>query len=309
MLGSNVPTHPAQGGLATLFYYADEWHCECAQTYITLSRTWQTADLSPKEILSFKSAWQNSHVQQVIAHVPLIVNLASSDDEVREKSKDRLSAELHRAIKLGIRFLVLHPGYSGGSGKEKGINRIAGALNDILDKVDDSAAIILLETMAGQGTSVGCRFEEIACILDQVKKSRFLGVCLDTCHVFVAGYDIRGYQGFEKVLHKFDTAVGLDKLKVIHLNDSKTEMGSRVDRHAPIGLGKLGLRVFHAIVRDQRFRDTPKILELPNKDAKLIQQQLELLRNLQATSNHVSEPKSVRAQPTLDETLKNAVED
>ena len=172
-----------------------------------------------------------------------------------------------------------------------------------MNHVNDSTAKILLETTAGQGTAVGSRFEEIAYILEKARKRHFLGVCFDTCHVFAAGYDIRGYRGYEKVLKKFDAIIGLDKLKVIHLNDSKTGLGSKVDRHASIDEGKLGLQVFHAFVRDPRFRDTPTVLEIPERDGKMVQQQLELLRKLQATSNPVSEPRGIRAQSTLDDLL------
>ena len=306
MLGSNVPAHPVLGGLATLFRLADEWRCECAQTYITLSRRWNVPDLSPEEILDFKSAWRESQVKQVIAHVPLLVNLASPVDDIWRKSKDRLAIELSRANKLGIQFLVLHPGYYRNLDKKIQIERIVDALNSVLDNVGDSAARILLETTAGQGTAVGSRFEEIAYILKKVRKRHFLGVCFDTAHVFEAGCDIRGYRGYEKVLKRFDAVIGLDKLKVVHLNDSKTGLGSKVDRHASIGEGRLGLQIFHAFVRDPRFRGTPKVLEIPERDGKKVQQQLELLRKLQATSSPISEPKGIRAQPTLDEVLLNA---
>jgi len=301
MLGSNVPAHPTRGGLATMFRLAEEWRCECAQTYITLSRRWNVPYLSPEEILDFKSAWQESQVKQVIAHVPLLVNLASPVDNIWQKSKDRLSIELSRANRLGIQFLVLHPGYYRSLDKETGIKRIIMALNNVLDSVRDSTAKILLETTAGQGTAIGSRFEEIAYILEKARKRHFLGVCFDTCHVLAAGYDVRGYRGYEKVLTKFDVIVGLGKLKVIHLNDSKTGLGSKVDRHASIGEGKLGLQIFHAFVRDPRFRDTPKVLEIPERDGKKVQKQLEFLRKLQATSSPIAEPKGIRAQSTLDD--------
>ena len=303
MLGSNVPARPVRGGLATLFRLAEEWRCECAQTYITLSRRWNVPDLSPEEILDFKSAWQKSQVKQVIAHAPLLVNLASPVDNIWLRSKDRLSTELSRADELGIQFLVLHPGYYRNLDKETGIKRIVGALNNVLDNVNDSATMILLETTAGQGTAVGSRFEEIACILEKARRKRFLGVCFDTAHVFEAGYDVRGYRGYEKVLKIFDIVIGLDKLKVVHLNDSKTGLGSKVDRHASIGEGKMGLQIFHAFVRDPRFRDTPKVLEIPERDGKKVQKQLELLRKLQATSSPITEPEGIRAQSTLDELL------
>jgi deoxyribonuclease-4 len=304
MIGSNVPAHPSRGGLATLFHYADEWGSECAQTYITLSRRWSVRDLRPEEISDFKSTWQKSKVKEVVAHVPLIVNLASPLDETWQKSTDRLSAELHRVNQLGIHFLVLHTGYYGDSGKKTGTERVIKGLKTVLDGVNESTGKILLETMAGQGTALGFRFEDIAHILNNVAKKNFLGVCLDTSHVFAAGYDLRGYQGYDRVLKEFDAAIGLDELKAIHLNDSKTELGSRVDRHAPIGEGKMGLQVFHAFVTDQRFRDTPMVLELPSRDADLIKRQLELLRKLQATTDPVSEPKEIREQSTLDSAFR-----
>ena len=139
--------------------------------------------------------------------------------------------------------------------------------------------------------------------MEKTRKIHLLGVCFDTCHVFAAGYDVRGYRGYGKVLKKFDVIIELDKLKVIHLNDSKTGLGSRVDRHASIGEGKLGLQFFHAFVRDPRFHDIPKVLEIPERDGKKVQKQLELLRGLQATSSRVTEPGNVRAQSTLDELL------
>jgi deoxyribonuclease-4 len=305
MLGSNVPAHPGRGGLATLFRYADEWHCECAQTYITLSRIWNVTDLLPEEISAFKSAWRKSQVKQVIAHVPLLVNVASPASDKWQKSKSRLSTELARANKLGIQSLVLHPGYYRNSNKTAGIKRIVRTLNRVLDNVNDATAMILLETTAGQGTALGSRFEEIAYILENVRNKQFLGVCFDTCHVFAAGYEIRGYRGYEKILKEFDSVIGLDKLRAVHVNDSKTALGSRVDRHASIGEGKLGLQIFHAIVRDPRFRDTPKVLEISERDGEKVQQQLDLLRKLQATSDSISESKSTSAQSTLDEMFSN----
>ncbi len=226
-------------------------------------------------------------------------------DDVWRKSKERLSTELALADKLGLQFVVLHPGYYRSLDKKMGIKRIIEALNDVLGDVEASTVKILLETTAGQGTAIGSRFEEIAYILKESERNHFLGVCFDTCHVFAAGYDLRGYEGYKKVLEKFDTLIGLDRLQAIHLNDSKTGLGSRVDRHASIGEGKLGLQVFHAFVRDPRFRNIPKVLEIPERHGKKVQQQLQLLRKLQATPTPISEPKDVRAQPTLDKVLSN----
>ncbi|MGB8779459.1 MAG: deoxyribonuclease IV [Candidatus Bathyarchaeia archaeon] len=303
MIGSNVPAHPGKGGLSTLFAYAQKWGCECAQTYITLSRTWKTRELSPEETLSFRTAWQTSSVKQVIAHVPLIVNPAAPTDAIWQNSKTRLATELSIADQLGIQLLVMHPGYCGRLGKKAGIGRTVNALNEVFNGTEASHVMILLETMAGQGTAIGSRFEDLTEIIKGVEKSHLLGVCLDTCHVFAAGYDIRGYQGYENVLKEFDAKVGKDKLKMLHVNDSKGDLGCRIDRHMAIGEGKLGLQVFHAIVRDKRFEDTPKVLELPTRDEEKIQQQLRLLRKLQKTTEYVSEPKEIKIQSRLDESF------
>jgi len=304
MIGSNVPAHPGKGGLSTLFAYAERYGCECAQTYITLSRTWKTRQLSPEESLSFRTAWEKSNVKQVIAHVPLIVNPAAPTDAIWQNSKTRLATELSIADQLGIQLLVMHPGYCGRLGKKVGIARTVDALNDVFDATATSHAMILLETMAGQGTAIGSRFEELAGIIRGVEKNHLLGVCLDTCHVFAAGYDIRGYQGFERVLKEFDIKVGKDKLMMLHVNDSKGDLGCRVDRHMAIGEGKLGLQVFQAIVRDKRFEGTPEVLELPTKDEEKIQQQLRLLHKLQETIERVSESKEIRIQSRLDESFR-----
>lgn len=276
MLGSNVPT---KGGLPKAFKYARDWCCECIQIYTTPSRRWDVPKLLPELVVQFAEAWQRSQVKKVVAHVPYLVNLASPDKSLWKKSKERLSIELSIANKLGIPFLVLHPGSYGNSRKESGIKRVIKGLNGVFDNVNNSSTIILLETTAGQGTSIGWCFEEIAYLINKLK---YLGVCFDTAHVFEAGYDIRGYDGYKRVLERFHDIIGLDRIEVIHLNDSKTGLGSRVDRHASIGEGLLGLHIFHAIIRDPRFCGIPKILEIPEREEKS-KDNLELLRKLRAT--------------------------
>lgn len=306
MLGSNVSARPSSGGLSTLFQCADELQCECAQSYITLSRRWETPDLPFQDIAVFKLAWQKSRIKEVVAHVPLIVNLASPDNEIRKKSIHRLHAELSRTNLLGIKLLVLHPGYRGNVSRRTGTDRVSEALNQVLSNTQSSQTIVLLETMAGQGTSVGSRFDELAEILDSVGEPTSAGICLDTCHVFAAGYDIRGYRGYEQLLDEVKATIGLDKIKVIHLNDSKNDLGSRVDRHASIGKGKLGLQVFHALTTDAKFKDTPKILEIPTRDSRLIQQQLKFLRELESKPKPLPEPRNIAAQVTLDRSFSFA---
>jgi deoxyribonuclease-4 len=254
--------------------------------------------LSQGEISKFKKAWQESSVKQVVAHVPFLVNLASPNKEVQKKSIDRLITEVSRADKLGIPFLVLHPGSYGDSSKQDGIKRIIQALNIVLERVNNSSTKILLETMAGQGTTLGSCFEEIAYVLERIENPEKFGVCFDTAHVFIAGYDIRGYNGYERVMEKFDKIIGLDNIGVIHVNDSKTDLDSRNDRHACIGEGKLGLQVFHAILNDNRFSNTPKILEIPERNKKS-KDSLELLRKLKAVHRPVPEFRQIPRQLTF----------
>lgn len=302
MLGSNVPANPSRkGGLALLFRYADDWGCECAQTYITLSRRWTTSTIASEEIMEFKRAWEKSRVKKVIAHVPLLVNLASSNKDIWKKSVERLSSEVRLANQLGVQYLVLHPGFYGDSTRSIGIKSIIKGINNALGKISErNGAKILLETMAGQGTSIGS-FEEIATILEAVESTEIVRVCFDTCHVFAAGHDIRGYKGYEKVLTKFDRTLGLDKIEAIHLNDCKSDLGSKVDRHMAIGEGKMGLQVFHALVRDKRFLNAPKIIEIPDRSTEKVMQQLEFLRKLEETSKPIPEPRIIYAQSTLDD--------
>lgn len=303
MLGSNVPT---VGGPPRGFRYAKEWNCECIQIYTTLSRRWNVPDLSEKEICEFELAWKESPVIEVVAHVPFLVNLASPDNELWQKSVNRLIKEISRCYKLGIRFLVLHPGSYRDSTKERGIKRIVEALNVVYEKIDNVPVKLLLETAAGQGTTLGSRFEELAYILSRVKRPEFLDVCFDTAHVFMAGYDIQGYREYENVLKKFDAIIGLEKIQVIHLNDSKTKLGSRCDRHACIGEGELGLQFFHALMRDSRFLNTPKILEIPKRNEKS-KDNLELLRRLQTIRNPFPRQKTSLAYWTAEGVLQDAL--
>lgn len=282
MLGSNVPT---VGGLPVGFTYADDWGCKCIQIYVSPSRTWDVPDLTEKEISEFKLAWKNSGVKVVVGHVPYLVNLASPNNELRKKSISRLITEIDRADKLGVSYLVLHPGSN--SNKKRGIDLIINGLTTVLNSVKDSRVKILLETMAGQGNTIGTRFEELSYILEKVQSPN-IKVCFDTCHVFAAGYDIRGYEGYKLTLKKFDRIIGINNIKVIHLNDSKAELGSRIDRHACIDEGLLGLQVFHSILRDEVFVNVPKILEIPDRD-KRSKDNLELLRKLEETIDPIPE--------------------
>ncbi len=290
MLGCMVST---VGGLPKGFTWAKKWGCECIQIYVTLSRRWDVSALSPEEVFKFKAAWQASPVKKVVAHVPYLVNLASSDTNLRRKSQERLQTELSRARQFGINFLILHPGSCGDSKKEDGMKRTIEAIHAISNTRDSQETQILLETMAGQGTSIGSAFEEIACLLEEIDHPEFIGVCFDTAHIFAAGYDLRGYKGYDTVLREFDRIIGIQKIKTIHVNDSRTGFGSRSDRHACIGEGKLGLETFHALMRDPRFLDIPKILEIPERDTRS-EDNLSLLRKLRSIPGRLPKSQGLR---------------
>jgi deoxyribonuclease-4 len=295
LIGSNVPT---VGGLPRGFEWAGKWGCECIQVYLTLSRQWNVPRLDKGTVDDFRLAWRKSEVKEVIAHVPFLVNLASPDVDLWKKSVARLTTEVTIAQQLGVRLLVLHPGSFGRSTKNAGVARIIDGLKIVIGATKNSQAMVLLETMAGQGSMIGSQFEDLRFILDQVGSAHRLGICLDTAHVFEAGYNLRGYGGLKHVLEAFNDQIGLGKLKAIHLNDSLTDLGSRVDRHAAIGCGKLGLQVFHALMTDTRFEGTPAVLEEPDRDTQSAID-LQLLRALRKRKDKVSEPRSVAHQSEL----------
>lgn len=296
MLGSNVPTI---GGYATGFKFGDQWGCDCIQIFLTLSRRWDIPKLIDEKVIEFKKSWNRSSVKTIVGHIPYLVNLASPDNVIWKKSIKRVLMEIEYASNLGVLFLVLHPGSYTNTNKQIGLNRIKKALNIISKKLIDQNVRILLETMSGQGSALGSTFKEINYILKNLKKSNFFGVCFDTAHVFHAGYNIMGLDGYKRVFKRFDEIIGIDKIKVIHLNDSKTELGSKVDRHASIGEGRIGLKFFHSILNDDKFYNIPKIIEIPDRDEKS-QESLILLRELQNVGR-ISELKNLLKQLSLEE--------
>jgi len=296
MIGSNVPQ---LGGFMTGFKYGDNWNCDCIQMYITPSRRWDVKDLTNNEIQSFKKLWRESNVKEVVAHIPFIVNLATSDKAHLERSINRVITEIKIATLYGIKNLVIHPGSSKNSTKEKGMNQVIKSLNYIFSIMNNKKKFTLcLETMAGQGNMLCSSFNEIKTIIDKVKNNNFLGVCFDVAHVFISGYDIRGYKVYERILNEFDELIGINKINVIHLNDSKTDLGSKNDRHENIGEGKIGLQTFHSFVTDNRFKNIPKIIEIPKRDEKS-EENLNLLRKLQKINTPIKNNIQIDEQKSL----------
>lgn len=226
--------------------------------------------------------------ENVIVHAPYIINLATDDLVKREFSCNFLKEEIKRVETLGFSYLVLHPGSHVGAGTDKGIQNIADSLNKIIDK--DTKVVILLETMAGKGTEVGKNFEDLESIISKIKRKENIGVCLDTCHINDAGYDLNY---FDKVLDSFDKIIGLDKLKCIHVNDSKNIMGSHKDRHENIGYGHIGFDNLINIIYNKRLDNIPKILETPyiDKTYPPYKYEIEMIRSKKFNDNLINECK------------------
>ena len=226
--------------------------------------------------------------ENVIVHAPYIINLATDDLVKREFSCNFLKEEIKRVETLGFSYLVLHPGSHVGAGTDKGIQNIADSLNKIIDK--DTKVVILLETMAGKGTEVGKNFEELESIISRIKQKENIGVCLDTCHINDAGYDLNY---FDKVLDSFDKIIGLDKLKCIHVNDSKNMIGSHKDRHENIGYGHIGFDNLINIIYNKRLDNIPKILETPyiDKTYPPYKYEIEMIRTKKFNKNLIDECK------------------
>ncbi len=276
MIGSTVPT---VGGIEKAFYWGDKWGCEAVQFYLTLSRKWEVDEISKEKIDIFKRAWEESNVKEVVAHIPYLVNLVSENKLTRDRSVERMVKEIERANVLGVRYLVLHPGSTGKQEKKGAINILKESFDKIFEKVNPDGVNILIETMSGQGSSLGSSFEEIAEILNALKNEKVFSVCLDSAHILEAGYDIVKKNGYEETFVNFEKNIPIKKIRAFHLNDSKTDFGSKVDRHEHIGKGKIGTTFFKKLLNDKRFANIPKILETPEMEEKSFEN-LERLRAL-----------------------------
>lgn len=253
---------------------------ESLQIFTRNQRQWNPKPLSEQEIRNFKAARKNQGDMIVASHASYLVNLASGKEDLRIKSTESFIGELRRCHDLAIAYIVIHPGSHGGDGVEAGLDRFVSALDQAIERAE-SQAMVLLETTAGQGTSLGSRFEELAHIRNQSSFPDKIGVCLDTCHVFASGYDIRSATAYRQTMNEFDRLIGSEHLHFFHLNDSKKELGSRVDRHEHIGQGCIGLEGFRNLLNDIRFGDHPMTLETPKgEDLQEDIENLAVLRSL-----------------------------
>jgi len=259
---------PTSGGLYKSLNSGKEIGCTAVQLFTCSPRQWNHPSLKPEDIKLFVEAIGSTGITFTVAHDSYLINLAAPSEEILEKSRKAFLSELERADKLQIKWLVTHMGAHLDQGEDEALTRLADSLRTILEETDQLGykVGIALETTAGQGTGLGWRFEQLGRILKDVGDHARLGVCLDTCHVFVAGYDLRTRDVYEQTWSEFDRLVGYDKLKVIHANDAKKGLGSRVDRHEHIGYGEIGMPAFGMLVTDPRLWHVPVIVETPESD-------------------------------------------
>ncbi|HOJ20490.1 MAG TPA: deoxyribonuclease IV [Armatimonadota bacterium] len=255
------------GGFGTAVREAVEAGCEALQIFTKSPQQWARREVTEAEGQEFQRQCAEAGIYPVIAHDSYLINMASADEALRRKSVEGFISEVWSCHMLGVKALVTHMGSAGKEPMDEALERLCASLDEVLAATADSGVDVVLETTAGQGNSLGSRFEEFPRIFDRVKDDSRLGVCLDTCHIFVAGYDIRTREGYEEVMAEFDRLVGIHRLRAIHLNDAKKALGSRVDRHEQIGQGMLGLDAFRWVVNDPRLQHLPGILETPKLDA------------------------------------------
>lgn len=251
------------GGLHRAVESARSFGFETVQLFTKNNNQWKVPVLTEAHVAAFRSALTSLKIGTPVAHNSYLINLGSPDDTLWNKSIDAMTVELERCEALGIVDLVIHPGAHVGSGDEAGLARVAAGIDEIHRRTRGLAVRIDLETTAGQGSCMGHRFEHLATILEGVAEPERLGICVDSCHIFAAGYSLATAEEYDETIRELDRAFGVNRVRVWHLNDSRRERGSRVDRHAGIGQGHLGLEPFRLIVNDPRFRGVPMILETP----------------------------------------------
>ena len=273
--------------------------CTAMQIFVKNNMQWFARPLEKSEIAAFLDHAQRGELLSVFAHANYLINLAATNPQFHANSLRALAEELTRAHQLELPFLVLHPGAHLGAGDEAGLDKIVASIDRVFAQIPKVKTRIALETTAGQGSCLGHRFEHIAHIIKNVQSPERLCVCLDTAHVFAAGYDIGSEAATRKTFREFDRVIGLDRLAALHLNDSKTARGSRVDRHEHIGQGQIGLDAFRFIMRDRRFKKIPKVLETPKgKDLAEDVMNMKTLRGLAGgSSSPLLDVKNKAAKP------------
>jgi deoxyribonuclease IV len=276
LLGAHISS---AGGLEQVFARAKPIGCTTLQFFTKNNRQWHTKELTPEQINAFTKEYRNSSLQPLIAHASYLINNSSTDNDLAQKSYDALCDELLRCEQLGVPQLVLHPGNCSTGTKEICLDQLISSIDKALSTTSTALA---LEIMAGQGSAICCSFEELGYVYKKLHlhHKNKIRICFDTCHAFAAGYDFRTKKTYDALWERFDDLIGIKAIGVIHLNDSKKDLGSRIDRHENIGKGLLGLEPFRFIMNDPLFKTTPKILETPPGDLTTYALEIQLLRNL-----------------------------
>jgi deoxyribonuclease-4 len=262
LLGAHMPT---AGGLGNALRNGKAIGCAAVQVFTSSPQMWKAAAVTQEKVDAFRAAQAETGITEVVSHDSYLVNLSAANPEIRSKSIEGLKGEMFRCAVYGIRYVVSHIGASRELELDVARKMAEEAIRQVLEETPPEV-MLLMETTAGQGSALNSRFDELSWFLDALKGHPRLGVCLDTCHIFVAGYDIRTPETFAATFEEFGRKVGYDRLKAIHCNDSKKGLGSRVDRHAHIGEGELGLEAFRLLVNHPRFERVPILLETPEAE-------------------------------------------
>ncbi len=280
------------GGLPRAVERAVVHRCEALQIFAKNASQWRGRDVPRQEIREFRRQLAAAKIGPVVSHASYLINLATTNVSLRRQSMDAMGDELDRAEALGLLGVVLHPGCYTIGNEADGLTPIGGSLLELLRERRRGKTMVLLEHTAGQGTALGSTFEQLASVIAKMNDHKRVGVCLDTCHLLASGYDLRSPEGYATTFTQFGRLVGFERLKAFHLNDSKTPLGSHVDRHQHIGQGHLGVEPFRRILNDPRFRDLPMLLETPKAEGEakgrievdpLDEQNLNTLRGLIAS--------------------------
>jgi deoxyribonuclease-4 len=269
------------GGVGEALIRGRKVDCDCVQIFTKSSRQWASKPYSPEEVATFKRNIAETGIETVVAHDSYLVNLGAPDEKLRLRSVEGMINELERCELLGVPCLISHPGSHVGAGEEAGIKTIARSIDEVHEACRGFKARIALEITAGQGSNLGCGFEQMGRIFDSVKENDRLRLCFDTQHAFASGYDLRTEEDYDRAFSELERYIGLDRLVAFHINDSKKPLNSRVDRHEHIGKGQLGLDFFRRLLRDPRFFGLPMCLETPKgPDLKEDVENLTVLRAL-----------------------------
>lgn len=253
----------AAGGVFNALLEGKRIGATTIQLFTSNQKRWEGKQITPEIKAKWEKVLEETGLKEIMSHDSYLINLGAPSPETLEKSRKAFKEEIQRCLDLGITYMNFHPGAALKDDPQDCLDRIVESLLEVEAMMEKASTTLLLETTAGQGSTVGHQFEQLGYIIERVEKKIPIGVCIDTCHIFAAGYDIRSQEGWDRTLEKFDEKIGLSYLRALHVNDSMKDLGTRVDRHQPLGEGKIGIECFKVMMRDPRLREIPKYLETP----------------------------------------------